>query len=118
TRPSVAVSARPRAIRMRALWSFRARGFPYPTLFRSHRSGLRFEAEVLPQADLLSLLRGNAQHRRDDLDGEERREFGHNIELCWVDRKSTRLNSNHVSISYAVFCLKKKKLRKQNCHKS
>src|SRR5699024_3473671 len=30
-------------------------------------------------------------------------------ELCDQDRKSTRLNSSHVSISYAVFCLKKKK---------
>src|SRR5690625_6290871 len=30
-----------------------------------------------------------------------------------VDRKSTRLNSSHVAISYAVFCLKKKKLKKQ-----
>src|SRR5699024_11425795 len=30
--------------------------------------------------------------------------------LCFQDRKSTRLNSSHVSISYAVFCLKKKKL--------
>src|SRR5438067_13920773 len=30
-----------------------------------------------------------------------------------VDRKSTRLNSSHVSISYAVFCLKKKKKRKR-----
>src|SRR5699024_11705372 len=29
--------------------------------------------------------------------------------LCLLDRKSTRLNSSHVSISYAVFCLKKKK---------
>src|SRR5207302_9220676 len=28
---------------------------------------------------------------------------------CWTDRKSTRLNSSHVKISYAVFCLKKKK---------
>src|SRR5207253_7803699 len=28
---------------------------------------------------------------------------------CWRDRKSTRLNSSHVAISYAVFCLKKKK---------
>src|SRR3989442_5862733 len=28
---------------------------------------------------------------------------------CWLDRKSTRLNSSHVRISYAVFCLKKKK---------
>src|SRR5699024_11965029 len=27
--------------------------------------------------------------------------------VCWQDRKSTRLNSSHVSISYAVFCLKK-----------
>src|SRR5207249_6916761 len=31
-----------------------------------------------------------------------------------VDRKSTRLNSSHVSISYAVFCLKKKKKKKHN----
>src|SRR5690348_18077522 len=33
-----------------------------------------------------------------------------------VDRKSTRLNSSHPSISYAVFCLKKKKKRKHNKH--
>src|SRR5699024_12362015 len=33
---------------------------------------------------------------------------------CWIDRKSTRLNSSHVSISYAVFCLKKK--NKHNSH--
>src|SRR5207245_11162529 len=32
-----------------------------------------------------------------------------NYQLCNVDRKSTRLNSSHGSISYAVFCLKKKK---------
>src|SRR5437868_9125358 len=31
----------------------------------------------------------------------------------WRDRKSTRLNSSHVSISYAVFCLKKKKKKKK-----
>src|SRR5690625_6309287 len=30
----------------------------------------------------------------------------------WPDRKSTRLNSSHVAISYAVFCLKKKKIRR------
>src|SRR3712207_779974 len=36
---------------------------------------------------------------------------GHEIELCYLpsDRKSTRLNSSHANISYAVFCLKKKK---------
>src|SRR5690554_7209449 len=33
----------------------------------------------------------------------------HRLEVAWKDRKSTRLNSSHVRISYAVFCLKKKK---------
>src|SRR6516225_11230586 len=33
---------------------------------------------------------------------------------AWRDRKSTRLNSSHMSISYAVFCLKKKKKKKDN----
>src|SRR5437667_4261949 len=35
----------------------------------------------------------------------------------WGDRKSTRLNSSHITISYAVFCLKKKKKTKNN-HKT
>src|SRR5438045_9542660 len=38
--------------------------------------------------------------------------FDHEI-LCISDRKSTRLNSSHLGISYAVFCLKKKKNKKQ-----
>src|SRR3712207_7452392 len=33
----------------------------------------------------------------------------------WVDRKSTRLNSSHANISYAVFCLKKKKKKTRSC---
>src|SRR5690606_40979271 len=33
---------------------------------------------------------------------------------CRADRKSTRLNSSHVKISYAVFCLKKKKIKREN----
>src|SRR5699024_9325350 len=37
------------------------------------------------------------------------RKIGHNADCEGTDRKSTRLNSSHVSISYAVFCLKKKK---------
>src|SRR5690606_40882242 len=36
------------------------------------------------------------------------------LRICRLDRKSTRLNSSHVKISYAVFCLKKKR-RKQAC---
>src|SRR5439155_17423433 len=35
------------------------------------------------------------------------------VESPWRDRKSTRLNSSHVAISYAVFCLKKKKKQQQ-----
>src|SRR5262245_62737555 len=35
----------------------------------------------------------------------------------WKDRKSTRLNSSHLGISYAVFCLKKKKKQKTEKHK-
>src|SRR5438045_9295486 len=37
----------------------------------------------------------------------------HHIPVYLVDRKSTRLNSSHLGISYAVFCLKKKKKNKQ-----
>src|SRR3712207_7727329 len=36
--------------------------------------------------------------------------------LCAEDRKSTRLNSSHANISYAVFCLKKKKKTYHNCY--
>src|SRR5207249_7780426 len=49
------------------------------------------------------------------LDGWVRRRIWSHRNKCWRnagwkrDRKSTRLNSSHVSISYAVFCLKKKK---------
>src|SRR5690349_21949189 len=38
--------------------------------------------------------------------------FGDNAPITFEDRKSTRLNSSHVEISYAVFCLKKKKKNK------
>src|SRR2546430_13125878 len=41
------------------------------------------------------------------------------LRICFdtLDRKSTRLNSSHSQISYAVFCLKKKKKTKKNTHK-
>src|SRR5690349_24129515 len=39
-----------------------------------------------------------------------------NARPVWQDRKSTRLNSSHVEISYAVFCLKKKKKRPSRLH--
>src|SRR5699024_12866665 len=43
------------------------------------------------------------------VDGVRRTELTTSQKLMVLDRKSTRLNSSHVSISYAVFCLKKKK---------
>src|SRR2546422_3982314 len=48
-------------------------------------------------------------------DGTEiSRKYGHAVFAVEEDRKSTRLNSSHGYISYAVFCLKKKKKRKRN----
>src|SRR2546428_5971146 len=75
--------------------------FPYTTLFRSRRA-----AERLSRAG-----RGcRAAARRDQQRGRESGEHGEprrgNLD---PDRKSTRLNSSHDQISYAVFCLKKKK---------
>src|SRR2546430_7367420 len=73
--------------------------FPYTTLFRSLAT-VRFEslARHLPEIQLDALA---DQHRAVKLEA---------IELAHVlrDRKSTRLNSSHSQISYAVFCLKKK----------
>src|SRR2546421_8629454 len=47
-------------------------------------------------------------------DGAERRERGRHASCSARDRKSTRLNSSHDQISYAVFCLKKKKNNQSN----
>src|SRR2546430_7539557 len=75
--------------------------FPYTTLFRSgrvfHHDGGRV---VLPIAHHQRLVRPAAQERERDLDRPSARAVR--------DRKSTRLNSSHSQISYAVFCLKKK----------
>src|SRR5256885_8294679 len=84
--------------------------FPYTTLFRSRRApppALRVPPEG--HAHLLGGRgRGIPRHvRRAVADRERlgRRESG----LPPEDRKSTRLNSSHLVISYAVFCLKKKR---------
>src|SRR5258708_19058436 len=70
--------------------------FPYTTLFRSHLLG------EVARALHAALLR-----REDDLGAEG----AHGLAPQKGDRKSTRLNSSHQIISYAVFCLKKKKNR-------
>src|SRR3989442_11608606 len=78
--------------------------FPYTTLFRSGQHDRR---EVEADAEFLE-LHGDLADMRGRIAGEA---AGH-WELAYLDRKSTRLNSSHVRISYAVFCLKKKKNRK------
>src|SRR5258705_8737712 len=77
--------------------------FPYTTLFRSVRSVRAIDHE--PQAAQRPLL------RKRPLAELEVAALGvvHALGLAQLDRKSTRLNSSHLGISYAVFCLKKKK---------
>src|SRR4051812_49762351 len=69
--------------------------FPYTTLFRSERA----------RAHDLARHREAIAVDHADLDGDDRLVVLHEGR---EDRKSTRLNSSHMSISYAVFCLKKK----------
>src|SRR5437868_13062526 len=70
--------------------------FPYTTLFRSFQDYVFYpylmgdQSHIHPLLIIFGLLAGEK-----------------------LDRKSTRLNSSHVSISYAVFCLKKKKKKKK-----
>src|SRR5690242_21208182 len=82
--------------------------FPYTTLFRSQASGnTLILIGVTTQAVMNHLLQHHIipteiTAQKSDLGGE--------------DRKSTRLNSSHMSISYAVFCLKKK--NRKHFHRS
>src|SRR3712207_8510523 len=88
--------------------------FPYTTLFRSppkrRAMGVgamdRLEARRFRVGDELHrLLGGEARDEQEGGDGPEHPDdHGRAVE----DRKSTRLNSSHANISYAVFCLKKK----------
>src|SRR3712207_8510992 len=80
--------------------------FPYTTLFRSAGESRQFgQSDVDPEGRGLARPAG---HPLGDLrlDGALREEL---CEEQPRDRKSTRLNSSHANISYAVFCLKKNK---------
>src|SRR5947209_16763845 len=96
----------------------RAALFPYTTLFRSRARGLGllgvagggpcFAADGTEGLD--SRERANEVAEPDNeavgVKGEDLHEFV--VLVANLDRKSTRLNSSHANISYAVFCLKKK----------
>src|SRR5690606_41682100 len=73
--------------------------FPYTTLFRSHQAD-RIRQPEPPDRPLPGSLPRRPHHR-----GHPQ---GLHLRGLRRDRKSTRLNSSHVKISYAVFCLKKK----------
>src|SRR5690349_24117297 len=72
--------------------------FPYTTLFRSGVPESHWQCAEVPRGRPAARARLRAAG-------------GGDVGLCGAgqDRKSTRLNSSHVEISYAVFCLKKKK---------
>src|SRR3989442_6020845 len=76
--------------------------FPYTTLFRSLDRG------VLPPRHAGDSTR-RAGAARGDAESDGAAQAGGPAHDRAADRKSTRLNSSHVRISYAVFCLKKKK---------
>src|SRR5437773_7808739 len=87
--------------------------FPYTTLFRSlvplerpKEFGTRAFMTEAEHAKALADLQARNQRP-----GRDSREIG-------GDRKSTRLNSSHITISYAVFCLKKKTTRQCHIHRS
>src|SRR5690349_23182795 len=79
--------------------------FPYTTLFRS----VVHLGSVVPGDHACSHRRVDS--RREGRPARSQGEHHHRPPDSGGDRKSTRLNSSHVEISYAVFCLKKKTLR-------
>src|SRR2546430_6963018 len=82
--------------------------FPYTTLFRSRD---RLDPEDVERHERVLCARLDAHEREEqhhgDTKGDQRP--GRAPAVDRGDRKSTRLNSSHSQISYAVFCLKKKK---------
>src|SRR5207302_2530623 len=91
--------------------------FPYTTLFRS----IDVSDVQPPREELRERVQGGARRSRVVVRPEDRNTARPGVETLGVcandvptpgravlDRKSTRLNSSHVKISYAVFCLKKK----------
>src|SRR5258708_32031949 len=89
--------------------------FPYTTLFRSSRAKIPEEQSMSSESESESARRAREEWERKELCRfVERQPESQNRQSSLRshssrDRKSTRLNSSHQIISYAVFCLKKKK---------
>src|SRR3712207_8497996 len=84
--------------------------FPYTTLFRSDRRLQRDVEQVLERQGVGdgSEPGGQEVEWQEHASEDERHQLVERHQAEDVDRKSTRLNSSHAHISYAVFCLKKK----------
>src|SRR3712207_8415662 len=85
--------------------------FPYTTLFRSRPRGI-LESRTRRNTGIAGCAKIRKIVKRLRNKSESSVVFHHNAEIepeACEDRKSTRLNSSHANISYAVFCLKKKK---------
>src|SRR2546428_7809243 len=84
--------------------------FPYTTLFRSVENVKHLKPHFVNR------------EKKDEgfsyLDDHSKWAMSKDEHEPYVDRKSTRLNSSHDQISYAVFCLKKKKKRTKSSHAS
>src|SRR2546430_8583072 len=85
--------------------------FPYTTLFRSLLPRARARGSLFAKRSPLPLVEGAPRGLRAALHRVRRRDqpADAGVRRAARDRKSTRLNSSHSQISYAVFCLKKKK---------
>src|SRR5690554_7486283 len=90
--------------------------FPYTTLFRSNKATFSPDFKYFinnhsssTQAPSYTLMETSSGNKIKEILNNRDLEN----QLKKLDRKSTRLNSSHVRISYAVFCLKKKKKKKK-----
>src|SRR2546430_4326316 len=86
--------------------------FPYTTLFRSHADGKVDGHVVVPHVHV-TVIACFTRILTAAVAGVHGADRDPALVLHDLDRKSTRLNSSHSQISYAVFCLKKKKKSKQ-----
>src|SRR3712207_9011058 len=82
--------------------------FPYTTLFRSEAAMSQSLPDGYQQAIDAAAVFDRSNAGKVVVTGEDAPSFLHNLSTNDIkDRKSTRLNSSHANISYAVFCLKK-----------
>src|SRR2546427_2696296 len=86
--------------------------FPYTTLFRSAEAIGRVSGGESLNAALADLKRRASAQTL----AAAAQDLCYNALRSYGDRKSTRLNSSHSQISYAVFCLKKKKKKRKKIH--